>query len=102
MPTDGISAARGGAETSLRRRFFDSSRWRWGAERKAQGERPRDYKIFARSGRPGIESLLSARRGLKRGSTSPQCPAGYIRRRPVWPKLTVIDLDAEAFARFSW
>ena len=36
MPTDGISAAGRGTETSVRRRFLGSPRT-WGAERKAQG-----------------------------------------------------------------
>ena len=48
MPADGIGAAdKEGAETSVRRRFLTAYIFILGAERKAQGERPRDYKIFA-------------------------------------------------------
>jgi hypothetical protein len=50
MPTDGISAASGGTETSVRRRFSGNSKRMWGTERKAQGERSMGYKIFAKSG----------------------------------------------------
>ena len=36
-----------GAETSVSLRFFDSLLVKWGAQREAQGKRPKDYKIFA-------------------------------------------------------
>jgi hypothetical protein len=47
MPADGIGAAdrKEGAETSVRRRFWAAYALILGAERKAQGERPRDYKF---------------------------------------------------------
>jgi hypothetical protein len=61
MPADGIGTAdKEGAETSVRRRFWAAYLVILGAEHKAQGERPRDYKIFDRSVWSGIDLVRMA------------------------------------------